>query len=136
MHQAVADDGPLPGPQDAAGNQLEDELLLADEDGVAGVVAALVARHDIEALGEEVDNFPLALVSPLGAQDNDVFHVIRKDYFNSLGPRWTGSGHENFRARLNILGYTGQQPQMLGHRYFTFAALAFSIVTTPPGKPR
>jgi hypothetical protein len=31
---------------------------------VAGVVSALIARDNIEALGEEVDNLPLTLVSP------------------------------------------------------------------------
>ena len=70
--QAVADDGLLAGPQDAARDQLEDELLFADEDGVAGIVAALIARDDVEPFGEEIDDLPLALVSPLGAQDDYV----------------------------------------------------------------
>ena len=69
-HQAVADDGLLAGPQNAARNQLQDELALADEHGVAGVVPALVAGHDIEAFGEKVDDLALALVAPLGAQDD------------------------------------------------------------------
>jgi hypothetical protein len=34
---------------------------------MTGVVAALVARHDIEAVGEEVDDFAFAFVAPLGA---------------------------------------------------------------------
>ena len=50
------------------------KLLFADEDGVAGVVAALIARHDIEVLGEEIDDLSLAFVAPLRAQDDDVFH--------------------------------------------------------------
>ena len=66
-HQPVADHGLLPRPQDAARNQLQNELLLADEHRVAGVVPALIAGDDIEALGEEIDDLPLALVSPLGA---------------------------------------------------------------------
>ena len=45
-HHAIADDGLDAGPQNAARNQLENELLGADEDGVSGVVAALVAGHD------------------------------------------------------------------------------------------
>ena len=72
--QAVADHGLLARAQNAAGNQLQNELLLADEHRVAGVVPALIARHDIEPLGEEIDDLSLALVSPLGAQDDDVFH--------------------------------------------------------------
>ena len=49
----------LPGPQDAAGDQLQHELAVADAHGVPGVMPALVAGHDIEAFGEKVDDFPL-----------------------------------------------------------------------------
>ena len=73
-HQAVADDGLLPGPQNAARNQLQDELLFADENRVAGVVSALIARDDIEAFGEEIDDFAFALVAPLRAEDDYVSH--------------------------------------------------------------
>ena len=41
---AVADDAGHAGMQDARRNQVQDELLPVDVDGVAGVVAALVAR--------------------------------------------------------------------------------------------
>ena len=37
-----------------------------------GIMAALIARHDIELLGEEIDDLPFALVAPLGAQDDYV----------------------------------------------------------------
>ena len=73
-HQAVADHGLLPGTQNAARDQLEDELLLADENRVAGIVAALIARHDIEPFREEIDDLAFALVAPLGAEDDYVSH--------------------------------------------------------------
>ena len=73
-HQAVADHGLLARAQNAARNQLQNELLLADEDRVAGVVAALIARHDVESLGEEIDDLAFALVAPLGAEDDYVSH--------------------------------------------------------------
>src|SRR2546427_12587721 len=38
---------------------------------VAGVRPALIAHHQIGALGEHVDNLPFALVAPLGADDHD-----------------------------------------------------------------
>ena len=38
--------------------------------GVPGVVAALVAGDDGERLGEQVDDLALALVAPLGADDD------------------------------------------------------------------
>ena len=53
--------------QDAAGNELEHEPLVTNDDGVAGVVAACVTRNGVEALAEHVDNFALAFIAPLGA---------------------------------------------------------------------
>src|SRR5205823_3306612 len=73
-HDAIADDGLNSGPEYPAWNQLEYELLLADEYRVSRVVPALVARDEVEFLGEQVDHLPFALVTPLRAQYNDVFH--------------------------------------------------------------
>jgi hypothetical protein len=52
------------------------ELLFADEDGVAGVVPALIPRYDVESLSEKIDYFAFALVAPLGAQDDYVIHLF------------------------------------------------------------
>ena len=65
----------FPGTQNAARNQLENVLLLADEDRVPRVVSALVARHDVEPIREQIDDFSLALVAPLGAEDDHVSHL-------------------------------------------------------------
>jgi hypothetical protein len=40
-------------------------------------MSALIARDDIEPVGEKVDNLTFSLVSPLGAQDNDVSHFVQ-----------------------------------------------------------
>jgi len=64
----VADDAFAAGAEYAAGNELEDELLVAVDDGVTGVMAAGVARDGAEPLAEYVDNLALALVAPLGAE--------------------------------------------------------------------
>ncbi len=53
--------------QYAAGDQLKDELLVSDLDGVAGVMPALVPRDEVECLREEIDDFALAFVTPLRA---------------------------------------------------------------------
>ena len=50
------------------------KLSLADADGVAGVVAAVVAGHDLDLLREQVHDLALAFVAPLGADDHDVGH--------------------------------------------------------------
>ncbi len=71
QHHAVADEAAHVLAQDAGGNQRQDGLLAADHQGVAGVVAALEARHRGDALGEQVDDLALALVAPLGADDDD-----------------------------------------------------------------
>ena len=68
-HHAVADDAAAAFAQHAARNQLQDELLAVDGDGVSGVVAAGIARHNFEALGEHVNDFAFAFVAPLRADD-------------------------------------------------------------------
>ncbi len=72
-HHAVADHGCHPVPQNSAGDQLEDEFLRADIDGVSGVVATLITRHNIEALREKIDDLALALVAPLCAENDYIF---------------------------------------------------------------
>src|SRR6202012_5247127 len=67
-HHAVANHALAAGPQHAAGNQLQNKLLLAMNDRVPGVVPARVARHRAEPLAEHVYNFAFALIAPLGAQ--------------------------------------------------------------------
>ena len=51
-----------------------------DDDGVAGVVAPLVADHDLHLLGEQIGQLALALVAPLGADDYGTGHarLLRK----------------------------------------------------------
>src|SRR5215218_404694 len=48
---------------DARGDEVQRVRLVADLDGVPGVVAALVARDHVEALGQQVDDLALALVA-------------------------------------------------------------------------
>ena len=54
------------------GQQPQDELAPVRVDRVAGVVSALIARHDREVRREQVDDFAFALVAPLGAQHRDI----------------------------------------------------------------
>jgi hypothetical protein len=57
--------------QNPARNLVEHERLVADMYGVPGVGSALIANYPIGALGEDVDELALALVPPLGADDDD-----------------------------------------------------------------
>ena len=72
---AVADDRELAGADDAGGEQRELVDGAVDDEGVAGVVAALEAGDDVGALGEPVDELALALVAPLRADHDDVGHA-------------------------------------------------------------
>jgi hypothetical protein len=42
---------------------------------VAGIGAALIAHHEISALGQDVDDFAFAFVAPLGADHNDALSL-------------------------------------------------------------
>ena len=48
--------------------------LAADDQRMAGIVAALKARDHVRALAQPVDNLALAFVAPLGADHDDVRH--------------------------------------------------------------
>ena len=49
---------------------MEHELVVCDMHGMPGVRPTLVAGHDIDALGEYVDDLPLPLVTPLAPDDD------------------------------------------------------------------
>ena len=72
---AVADDAELAGAHDAGGQKRQLVGLVADDEGVAGVVAALEAHDDVGALGQPVDDLALALVAPLGAHHHHICHL-------------------------------------------------------------
>ena len=74
-HDAVADDRELARAHDARRQERELVGLGADDEGVAGVVAALEAHDDVGLVGQPVDDLALALVAPLGANDHDVRHA-------------------------------------------------------------
>ena len=49
---------------------MQDELAAGLDDGMAGVIAALVADDPVDILRKDVDDFVLPFIAPLGA-DND-----------------------------------------------------------------
>ena len=74
-YNAVAEDANLVGLEDAAGQQMELEGLIAMHDRVARIVATLVARHDLESLSEQVDDLAFALIAPLGSNNHCSAHL-------------------------------------------------------------
>lgn len=60
-----SDDPDLAGSQDADWQQRQLVFDPAKHDGVAGIVAALVAHDDVVMIGQHVDDLALGLVAPL-----------------------------------------------------------------------
>src|SRR5882762_2220999 len=65
-YHAVANDVHASRTKNSARHQLQDKFLSLDDDGVAGIVPAGVPGYDRESLGEYIDNFAFAFVTPLG----------------------------------------------------------------------
>ena len=57
-----------------SGTSWRAKRLAVDHDGVPGVVAALVADDQVHLLGDEVGELALALVAPLGPDDDGRRH--------------------------------------------------------------
>ncbi len=73
QHHAVADQALHVRMQYPRGDQRQDGLFAADDQGVAGVVAALEAHHGLRLIGEQIDDLALALVAPLQADYDQIF---------------------------------------------------------------
>ena len=74
-HDAVADDRHGVLVHDPGGHQVQRQLLVAVNDGVAGVIASLEAHHVIVVAGDEVGDLTLAFVAPLGADEHCAGHL-------------------------------------------------------------
>lgn len=70
----VTDDRGTPRRQDSGGEEMQCVLLVAHDDRVAGIVAALVTHHIINGSTEEVGGLPLALVTPLSTEQHKCGH--------------------------------------------------------------
>ena len=101
-HDAVADDGRDVRVEHAAGHEVQLEHLVAEDHGVAGVVAALVAHDQRDRLGEQVGGLALALVAPLQADDDGGRHqrllAIQTERPPTCGS-WTWLDSASCRAR-------------------------------------
>ena len=64
------------GSGDAGRNLVQFEHRIADDDGVTGIIAPLVANNHRGALGQMVHDLAFSLVTPLGADHNDSWHDI------------------------------------------------------------
>src|SRR5208337_1116588 len=70
QHHAVADYAAASLAQHPAGNELKDEFLALNRDGVAGIVATRIPRNHVEAFRENVNDLAFTFVAPLRADDH------------------------------------------------------------------
>jgi hypothetical protein len=71
-HHAIADVALDAVADDARRHQIELVDLLADDQRMTGIVAALKAHHPLGMIGQPVDDLALPLVAPLGAHHDDI----------------------------------------------------------------
>ena len=74
-HHAVADDGNGVLVHDAGGHQVKRQLLVAVDNGMACVVAALITDDVIVFASNEIGDLAFTFVAPLGANQNGAGHV-------------------------------------------------------------
>ncbi len=65
--------------EDARRHELQGVALTTDDDGVAGVVAALVPHHVSVFFRQQVDDLGFALIAPLGSDDDGDGHARSLD---------------------------------------------------------
>ena len=63
--------------EDPGGNKPDDSLLSANNQGMAGIVSALIANYIAGLLRQKINDLALSLVTPLGAQYNYILsHLL------------------------------------------------------------
>jgi len=80
-------------------NQVENIFRAAMNNGVTRVVAALAADHDVRLGGQDIDDLSLALIAPLGTDQNCVRHELKEEHKLSRRIRRTHSDSQNDRRR-------------------------------------
>ena len=119
--------------EDPARDELQGVALVADDDRVPGVVATLVAHDVAVLLGEQIDDLGLALVTPLGPDDDGDGHgrtlggtLGRLRGYRAAVPltsmdavmkvrRWADLDDAD-RARCTAAGWTPSSTPSCGHR--------------------
>ena len=78
--------------QNTGWNQVQGSLLAVDHQCMTGVMATLEADDGRDLVGQQINDFTLAFITPLGAQHNNVF---THDSLSIRLPRGTGVSQIN-----------------------------------------
>jgi hypothetical protein len=76
QHYPIANAAGFVRMQDSRWDQVQNEFLIINHQCVASVVASLKSDNVIGRLTQEINDFPLALVSPLGSNHNYIRHGV------------------------------------------------------------
>ncbi len=102
---AVADQALYAFTQDAGRNQVQNGFFTVDHQGVARIVATLVAHYGGSMFGQQINDLAFALITPLGAQDDDILTHYIGPHSRKLGCRPTADAETHW-----VSGRTCQRP--------------------------
>ncbi len=71
---SIPDDTQLARMKYPGRNEVKNDFFLVDDNRVAGIVSSLIAGHCIKGRSQKVDYLPLALITPLGADNEQISH--------------------------------------------------------------
>jgi len=71
-HYAVANQALHAFTQNAGRDKVQDGFFAINHQSMTGIVAALVTHHGGGLFGQQVNDFALAFITPLGAQHDDI----------------------------------------------------------------
>ena len=78
--------------KDSGRDEMENVPAVPDVDRVTGIVAALIARYTVEALGKDIDDLTLSFVSPLSTNDCKILgHLNVYPQGSSISSRSSGT---------------------------------------------
>ena len=69
--------------EDAGGQQVQDELALLCDDGVPGIVAALIAGNDVRMFCQQVDDAAFALIAPIDSSNSSQHNTSFTFFFHT-----------------------------------------------------
>lgn len=75
-HHSAAQNTECLGVEHTRWHQVQGKMSILELDGVASIVAALIAHHNIERGTEQIDDLSLSLVTPLHTVDDRVGHGL------------------------------------------------------------
>ena len=88
--------------QDAGGQKVQDELALFGDDGVPGIVAALIAGNDIGVFGQQVDDAAFALIAPIDSSNSGQHDLLYPSFCCSQWSALWWADRSFFRFPLAI----------------------------------